>query len=213
MPVLTSPLASAALLSLDDLSNASFESNTGVPNDWDNSFSDGRGALVETPGVNSVLTTASDGSNYLRFWNANEYVAQRLRGVTDTSGGAVVDLTAADISGQTFRVSFDIGRVEPNLTDGSLTVGLQYNDGAWRNFTVVQGSASQTRDSWVRYSYDITVDRLTTSSGVANFFVQKDGANSRHVAIDNISIVAIPEPTSAALLGLGGLSLILRRRM
>jgi hypothetical protein len=32
------------------------------------------------------------------------------------------------------------------------------------------------------------------------------------MAVDNISVVAVPEPSSSALLGLGGLALILRRR-
>ncbi|NWK55676.1 PEP-CTERM sorting domain-containing protein [Verrucomicrobiaceae bacterium N1E253] len=38
------------------------------------------------------------------------------------------------------------------------------------------------------------------------------GVNINTVLVDNITITAVPEPSSAALLGLGGLTLILRRR-
>ncbi len=36
--------------------------------------------------------------------------------------------------------------------------------------------------------------------------------SGNQVGIDNISLDAVPEPTTTALLGLGGLALILRRR-
>jgi hypothetical protein len=38
------------------------------------------------------------------------------------------------------------------------------------------------------------------------------GANSTFHVFDNISVTSVPEPSSTALLGLGGLALILRRR-
>lgn len=38
------------------------------------------------------------------------------------------------------------------------------------------------------------------------------GNGSGGVSIDDVSVTAVPEPSSAALLGLGGLALILRRR-
>ena len=40
---------------------------------------------------------------------------------------------------------------------------------------------------------------------------QVEARLTNHVFVDNISIDSVPEPSSAALLGLGGIALILRR--
>ena len=46
---------------------------------------------------------------------------------------------------------------------------------------------------------------------IAFIALQAEGSKARF-GIDNISVTVVPEPSSAALLGLGGLALILRRR-
>ena len=39
-----------------------------------------------------------------------------------------------------------------------------------------------------------------------------DNGDNNFATVDNVNLTAVPEPTSTALLGLGGLALILRRR-
>ncbi|MEZ7957082.1 MAG: PEP-CTERM sorting domain-containing protein [Rubritalea sp.] len=43
-------------------------------------------------------------------------------------------------------------------------------------------------------------------------FAQEEDGLAGTTSIDNFSITAVPEPSSTALLGLGGLALIMRRR-
>ena len=62
-----------------------------------------------------------------------------------------------------------------------------------------------------------TVTASDIANTGANLFVQItviDGANQGQVALDNIVLdhTVVPEPSSTALLSLGGLALIMRRR-
>ena len=52
-----------------------------------------------------------------------------------------------------------------------------------------------------------------TGETITSVNITKQGLNNNWIAVDDVSyIVAVPEPSSTALLGLGGLALILRRR-
>jgi len=42
--------------------------------------------------------------------------------------------------------------------------------------------------------------------------IEKSGLDGMQITVDNILISAVPEPSSMALFGLGGLSFLLRRR-
>ena len=104
-----------------------------------------------------------------------------------------------------------------NMLDGA-TTGFGGSGGAF--FTISGGLDG------VSGTYTTTVDLGTLGiSGVDEvadlstfmFGVGKDedglvGTNSNITNIDNLSVTAVPEPSAAALLGLGSLSLILRRR-
>ncbi|MGB1258969.1 MAG: PEP-CTERM sorting domain-containing protein [Akkermansiaceae bacterium] len=62
----------------------------------------------------------------------------------------------------------------------------------------------------VSNNIDLTALSLTTGDQLYLKFSNSEGATQ--AVIDNINVSAVPEPSSAALLGLGGLALILRRR-
>ena len=49
-------------------------------------------------------------------------------------------------------------------------------------------------------------------SSVLGLLCHGGGGNAQQVLLDDIVITGVPEPSTTALLGLGGLALILRRR-
>ena len=58
----------------------------------------------------------------------------------------------------------------------------------------------------------ITIDSVTVAEG-GSITVTIDNSNvAGTIAMDSVGITAVPEPTTTALLGLGGIALILRRR-
>jgi hypothetical protein len=89
---------------------------------------------------------------------------------------------------------------------------LPQNDGA---STSLDGNAAANRES-----FDITVDLATIGYGSiadgGEFYItwhdRNNYRNDHGIALDDVTITAVPEPSSAALLGFAGLSLILRRR-
>ncbi|MCP5538475.1 MAG: PEP-CTERM sorting domain-containing protein [Akkermansiaceae bacterium] len=86
----------------------------------------------------------------------------------------------------TMRIGFQ------EQTAGTTTISF-YKDGA------LEGSTTSTE----------LVGNLTEVRGRANVANTDAGSNW---LMDNFTVTSVPEPSSAALLGLGGLTLILRRR-
>ncbi|WP_227021327.1 PEP-CTERM sorting domain-containing protein [Oceaniferula marina] len=75
---------------------------------------------------------------------------------------------------------------------------------------ITVGTFVDTTDGTIQF-----VSSNFTATVGGEYQIQLSSANSpdgNHVFVDNIGLTAVPEPSSAALLGLGGLALILRRR-
>ncbi len=72
------------------------------------------------------------------------------------------------------------------------------------------GGYTATFDGWDTGSFSNTAD-ITYTGGEAAFTAGPGGGGLGLITSD-LTITAVPEPSSAALLGLGGLALILRRR-
>lgn len=131
-------------------------------------------------------------------------------GFTDSNGGS----SQLERSGGSGRITM----FGPASITGT-TTGLQ--DGNWHQL-LVQGSTSGL-DAVLTYSVDGVSQGTTTYTGAAAFTLNdiriggRVGADNRYIdaGIDEVQIhntTAVPEPSSTALLGLGGLALILRRR-
>ena len=179
---------------------------------WVNSF-------AETAGAPSYETNfASEGTR-----------SMRIRGTSSTSGEGTAQNTEFVVSATVaFNLSFDWnaranwlttdaiaytlfttsdntssgtittiaeGSVDGNITNTAVTINESFT-----GIGTVAG-ASVGQQLWIEFAYDLSsyaVDKTTD-------------ANAR---VDNVVLtaIAVPEPSSAALLGLGGLALILRRR-
>lgn len=100
--------------------------------------------------------------------------------------------TASSISGQT--ITFGL-----NVAPGDYFLRLQYSDGE-------QNRATQVFDASTEVSNGVDLDRYVTHNGVIGW--SGNSGNSPVVTVFS----SVPEPSSTALLGFGGLSLLLRRR-
>ncbi len=148
----------------------------------------------------------------------------------DTSSWAAGNYTAAfDVTGFTANADASRFGVYEGNNDGSLQPRINMvNDAAGQDtpFEVDStgtvsfdeiglGAVITTGVSSI--SYDFT---LTDAGSAGDYLVlgwsttNPDGGStgSDSFNVDNIVVSAVPEPSSAALLGLGGLALILRRR-
>lgn len=158
-------------------------------------------------------------------FNSNARVDQAGNGsatgmrVRAGTGAATLDsaMQLVALSATSVTMTYDV-----NLDDNSAyTLLIQYSDSA--DFSSAITLATLTSDGTNNGGF-MTGESVTVTDGVggvtftddAYFMIIRDGAgaNSSFHTFDNIVITAetIPEPSSGALLGLGGLALILRRR-
>ncbi|MFC5050440.1 PEP-CTERM sorting domain-containing protein [Rubritalea spongiae] len=94
-----------------------------------------------------------------------------------------------------------------SVSDGVTTLNLIINEltnplNQWNEYSAsLQGTAFETLDAGTTLTFTI---RLAGKSS--------NGAGNSFSGIDDITVTKVPEPSSTALLGLGGLALVLRRR-
>ena len=137
-------------------------------------------------------TTSSDGFQHLSL-QSNTFGSP--------SGKAgIISQTIATTIGDNYSLSFDYSGL---FNTGSMTI------------TYDLGGADQTvtfsnpgGPVWAAETFDFVATSTSTTLTIEGDFI----TTIQGPAIDNVSIVFVPEPSSTALLGLGGLALALRRR-
>ncbi len=97
---------------------------------------------------------------------------------------------------------------------GKQSIGLSENN--LKNFEITLQTGATLSNSIASWKIDgVTVgsSRAVNASGISGVFVQSSGSGLRGT-VDNFKLThdCVPEPSSTLLLGLGGLSLILRRK-
>ena len=179
------------------LTNADFETNPSPDNAWSNDDPSGWTATNagiqdrdDTVGVINTVVFLQGGSSLIQEISADPVL-----------GGAIV-------VGDVFNFS-----ILASNTNASPTVGFDIQNTAGDSLIGGFQDAAILTDSFSTIPISGTVD--TASASVFLVIRQNEGgAASSQALLDDVTLdyTPVPEPSSAALLGLGGLALILRRR-
>jgi choice-of-anchor C domain-containing protein len=183
----------------------------------------------EIPGYTGPLyLTLANGSNYIRGWTVNtsnidlvDYQVwtpsngQNSIDMNGTPGGpGGIETMITTTIGATYRVTFDIaGFTSPdNLTNPktmeTTAAGVTTQFSLTTTDSFSQPFALPLAVTWHTRTFDFVA---TSSSSIVSFVstVSTDGSG---MLLDNVSIEAVPEPSTMAIIGLGTAGFALRRR-
>ena len=224
--------ATAAITVTEQLINVDFDGTGGIGVDPNPRTFDGNLASTTATGesINWVDSTAGNDT-----WNGTvDAVSGTLNSLNDSTGAA----TAVNVTWSGFNFTYDNygnGRLGNTVTNGpngdgfftsnnntnvgsvtisGLTAGALYNLtvlGAGDETDVHVGASTQTMLGWnstTNPGQFVTFNNVVATGGSITYTV--DGANSD--ATGGFQIVAVPEPSSVALLGLSSLALLFRRK-
>ena len=139
-------------------------------------------------------------------------------------GGTIVyqsigTVTQNELVGVNFALGGATGNgvVPATGLDVILAAGTGANPGTWTVLDTLDETDFTLPGSGARSTYSLTLDSGTSVADGQTLFLafqNTSGANNpvERLLLDDVSVAAVPEPGSTALLGLGGLTLILRRR-
>jgi hypothetical protein len=157
---------------------------------------------------NSILFELRDGSKLayvnLRTSNGGNGVQIVAKGYTQSeiNGGTLYDSGIAGTNNMT-HAGWDLLDIKWTVNLSANTYDVAYRTKATDAFTTI--ISDETFGFGVDANF-VDVDKLRL--GMKNSFAAGDS-----ISLDYVTVVtAVPEPSSTALLGLGGLALILRRR-
>lgn len=174
------------------ITNGSFESDTEFdfsPNGW------------TTTGQLNNLPSATPRSNIQTRVNAN-YASQGLVGLQLNGGGLApgggIYQDFATVIGTLYALTFDFGKDAAGAGTASLTVSVRNGSGILGTVLLSPAAINDsTSDGFSTYTY-----QFTALSAVSNlrFVDSTSGAGTSFDGkLDNISVIAIPEPSTFAL--------------
>ncbi len=217
--------ASAATVSIDVGNNADISGAelVGLPSiaqaadDWINATSSFHGNSG-TNGSGDNVTGITVGSMTIS-WDGN-YYGEASNGASNQNHLMMDGMMAMNVIGTTYVSITGLGSEFTSsgydvyvyiASDTSRSHGLAGNDGT----TTVQAVGATTNvgqfltDSG---NYETTPSYVKLSGFTGSDFTLTRGSGGGVPQISGLQIVSVPEPSSAALIGLGGIALILRRR-
>lgn len=167
----------------------------------------------------SYRQLASVGDSARQFALTSATSSLVIGGSYNTNAGLYIGDAATNVLTSADWWSFQSDSGNPTIETDD-TVSSTYLGSTWQNYEIVIAASSTGNNT---LTLNVTTDGGTLGdvvSGHTYSFASSDvydGAgfmleSGDPTAFSNVSITAVPEPSSTALLGLGGLALILRRR-
>jgi choice-of-anchor C domain-containing protein len=194
--VLTAALVSAAMASHavtnpNLIKNGDFESYTG------GLFSGYANVLIGSTAISGWTVTGTSVDVIQGAYGAIDSISIDMLG---TPGPGTLSQSFDSVIGQNYLVSFDLGANTSQLDDGALSVS--FGSSPVHTFS---GTPTVTR-----YSFNVQADSASTLLSFASRNISANGGP----VLDNVSVTAVPEPETYAMLlaGLGLMGTIARRR-
>lgn len=161
------------------------------------------GNALTFDGINFAAGTTSFGASAAVFHDASGNTLLAREGTYGDSGASTVSLSGL-ISGQAYRI-------QALVFDGRGTAGIP---GRTVSFDGIDQGVYANGVSGVTWGDGLLVTGTFTADATTQDFTIEAfaGATSKGGQLNALLVHAVPEPSSAALLGLGGLALVLRRR-
>ena len=185
------------------IQNGSFETGSTFVNTEPNS-------MALSAGASTIDNWTVTGSQIAWIANGNYY------GLTAQDGNRFLDLTGWNYNGQG-GVTQDINTVIGNHYTLGFDLGNSTTYNNWPGATIMASAAGSSNlftnstasgDNWQHFNLDFVATGLVTTIALS-------GQNSQnYVGLDNLSVTAVPEPESYAMLmaGLGLLGFMNRRK-
>ncbi|MGJ8656595.1 MAG: DUF642 domain-containing protein [Akkermansiaceae bacterium] len=173
--------------------NGGFESGTvnSTPTSWTSGFTGGAADPFVRAGTNQGVAQ-TEGSNHLQ-----------LRG--NTTGGAFLGQSFLTVASQQYDLDFSLASTA-SFSDLSVLVTVTSDGGTSGDLYSETFTFSGT--TYTDYNKSFTA---SNTSATLRFEETSTDTNSKDPFLDAVSVTPVPEPSSSALLGLGVLSLLVRR--
>ncbi|QQL44888.1 PEP-CTERM sorting domain-containing protein [Sulfuriroseicoccus oceanibius] len=195
--------ASAATI----IASTSFETSDGFPN---NTVTGGFNVVTSD---GATWTAGGATGNYAGAWAGQALTGTQsavIGNVSTTDQFITVDAAGADGVGS---ITFSWERFTTTSTPLQVQWTTDTIDGneLWNTVSTIDltgPSPSNGGGGWTTETIAIN----QTGDVKVRLFLSSGATNTGGASFDDISVTAVPEPSSAALFGLGGLALVLRRR-
>jgi len=146
------------------------------------------------------------------------HVAGQAVGWDDVSGAGADDayltITINTTGWQDMWIRWDYFSDNTGGNKGPVSFDFAYKVGAGSWVTLLNNQAIVRDDAWHEFRYDMSAIAAIENQASVEFRIDDldNNDDDGNFKLDNLEVTGVPEPCTIALLGLGGLALLRRRR-
>lgn len=169
-------------------------------------------AALAGSGWTFLNTSTSPGTNWFQgnagifsaaSGPADAYAAANFLGTTGTTGSVSNWMITPQLTLDALSViNLDVRAAGAGFLD-TLQVLVSTTGTAPADFTLVGSYSSSTDEGWVPLSFSAGLGGASAAYVALRYLVADVSVNGNYIGVDNLTVLAVPEPGSMLLLGLG----------